>query len=50
MTLAPAMLALIDALAVAEVADYMTAQAAPGNDSSAPSSERPATDADAQAA
>lgn len=28
-----AFLALLDALAVAEVEDYMTAQAAPGNDS-----------------
>ena len=45
-----ALLSLIEALAVAEVADYMTAQAAPGNDSSADRSERPASDATAEAA
>lgn len=42
--------ALIEALAVAEVADYMTAQATPGNDSSHDRSERPASDDARQAA
>lgn len=50
MSLSPAMLALIDALARAEVADYMTAQAAPANDPSHDGSERLATDAPAEAA
>ena len=50
MTLSPAMLALIDALAAAEVADYMTAQPAPANDPAFNSSERLASDDSAQAA
>lgn len=44
------MLRLIDALAVAEVADYMTAQATAGNDSGPVRSERPASDNAQQAA
>jgi hypothetical protein len=48
--LSPSLLRLIDALAVAEVADYMTTQAAPGNDSSPERSERPASSGDRQAA
>lgn len=41
---------LIDALARAEVEDYMTAQAASANDPGQQRSERPASDKPAQAA
>ena len=41
---------LIDGLAKAEVADYMTAQTAPANDPAASRSERPASDKPAEAA
>lgn len=44
------LLALIDALAVAEVADYMTAQATPANDPAPARSDRLAFDAPAEAA
>ena len=44
------LLPLIDALAVAEVSDYMTAQAASGNDSAPERSERPASGERAEAA
>ena len=46
----PHLAALIDALAVAEVADYLTGQPAPANDPSHDRSERPASDTDRQAA
>lgn len=44
------MQALIDALAVAEVAGYMTTQAAPANECGDDRSERPASHDEAQAA
>lgn len=46
----PVMLALIEALAAAEVADYMTAQPAPANDPAFDRSERPASAKQAEAA
>ena len=48
--MSPPILRLIDVLAVAEVADYMTAQAATGNDHGRQRSERPASDDAQQAA
>jgi hypothetical protein len=46
----PTLLALIEALATAEAADYMTAQAAPANDSAFGRTEHPASDIDREAA
>lgn len=46
----PHLAALIDALAVAEVADYLTVQPTPANDPGHDRSERVASDADRQAA
>ncbi len=48
--MSPALLALIDALAAAEVASYMHPQAAPANDPAYSRSEPPASDAERQAA
>ena len=50
MTISPALLDLLRALAEAEVEDYMTAQATPAYDCSPERSERPASDTPAQAA
>lgn len=46
----PALSDLIDALAAAEVVDYLSAQPVPGNDPGPARSERPASDDAQQAA
>ena len=45
-----ALLALIDALAAAEVRDYLTAKPAPGNDPAPERSNPPASDTERKAA